>query len=77
MAHSRGPAYDRILEVRPCTCPFLPHLYPNGADRLFDLRLCQQDGDDVVLLRLPGLGRPAGPSIWTYRPEERPRGGAA
>ena len=37
-----------------------------------------QDGDDVVLLRLPGVGRapPAGSSIWTYRPEERPRGGS-
>ncbi|RPD78620.1 hypothetical protein L226DRAFT_298626 [Lentinus tigrinus ALCF2SS1-7] len=36
-----------------------------------------EDGDDVVLLRLPGGGRPPGSSIWTYRPEERPRGGSA
>ncbi|KAI0695005.1 hypothetical protein C8T65DRAFT_666225 [Cerioporus squamosus] len=50
-----------------------PAAHPRGPayDRILE------EGDDVVLLRLPGAARAPGSSIWTYRPEERPRGGPA
>ncbi|KAI0745298.1 hypothetical protein C8Q76DRAFT_789699 [Earliella scabrosa] len=71
------PSDERLRRSEPTPQAMAAHSRGPGYDRTLE------NGDDVVLLRLPPIGRPAGHSIssghniWAIGPEERPRGGSA